>query len=237
MRSKAVTCGTLLPSSSPPLSASPPPDVSSREALDPDPAPADCLSGAEGEGGEPAVVGLELLEVDLRERRGSGRERLEEGVPKNLHLEELSLKRLCGLDSPFLLVDDDDDAGGNAASSSLQSICFKELYNAQCFAPLILGAPNLKSLKLFRCSGDWDPLLEVFPAAAPALAEVHLEKLQVSNRGLAALALSHHPLSFSCNLSTKEELERKLEKKLDGEDGLELSYYFFFFIGSSKGSF
>ncbi|OAY71157.1 F-box protein At1g47056-like [Ananas comosus] len=110
-------------------------------------------------------------------------------------LEELSLKRLRGLDSPLLLFDDDDDdsAGDTAApapaSSSLRSICFKELYNAQCFAPLILGAPNLKSLKLFRCSGDWDPLLEALPAAAPALAEVHLEKLQVSDRGLAALAL------------------------------------------------
>nr|CAD1831228.1 unnamed protein product [Ananas comosus var. bracteatus] len=37
-------------------------------------------------------------------------------------LEELSLKRLRGLDSPLLLVNDDDDANGNAASSSLRSI-------------------------------------------------------------------------------------------------------------------
>ncbi|XP_020090318.1 F-box/LRR-repeat protein 16-like, partial [Ananas comosus] len=35
-------------------------------------------------------------------------------------LEELSLERLCGLDS--LLLVDDNDAGGNAASSLLQSI-------------------------------------------------------------------------------------------------------------------
>nr|CAD1825130.1 unnamed protein product [Ananas comosus var. bracteatus] len=34
--------------------------------------------------------------------------------------QELSLKRLRGLDSPLLV--DDDDAGGNAASSSLRSI-------------------------------------------------------------------------------------------------------------------
>ncbi|XP_020081532.1 F-box protein SKIP2-like [Ananas comosus] len=104
-------------------------------------------------------------------------------------LEELSLKRLRGLDSPLLLVDNDDNASGNATSSSLRSICFKELYNAQCFAPLILGAPNLKSLKLFRCSGDWYPFPEALPTATLALAEVHLEKLQVSDSRLTALAL------------------------------------------------
>ncbi|XP_020099523.1 F-box protein At1g47056-like [Ananas comosus] len=104
-------------------------------------------------------------------------------------LEELSLKRLRGLDSPLLLVDNDDNAGGNATSSSLRSICFKELYNAQCFALLILGAPNLKSLKLFCCSGGWDPFPEALPTAALALAEVHLEKLQVIDSRLTALAL------------------------------------------------
>ncbi|XP_020080113.1 uncharacterized protein LOC109703810 [Ananas comosus] len=55
-----------------------------------------------------------------------------------------------------------------------------------------------------------------------------------------ALALAT-ALSFSrtglAGKNQEEELERKLEKKLGGEEGLELSDYLFFFISSREGSF
>ncbi|CAL9073970.1 unnamed protein product [Musa acuminata var. zebrina] len=97
-------------------------------------------------------------------------------------LEELSIKRLRGLP--------DVTAAGNAivGSASLRSVCLKELYNGQCFAPLIAGSSNLKALKLIRCSGDWDRLLADIAAKVPGIVEIHLEKLQVSDRGLAALS-------------------------------------------------
>ncbi|XP_020081638.1 F-box protein At1g47056-like [Ananas comosus] len=102
-------------------------------------------------------------------------------------LEDLSLKRLRGLSDPtaasdlLLLL-------APCSSSSLRSICLKELYNAQCFAPLIAGSPHLRSLKVLRCSGDWDLLLEEITSRVPSVADVHLEKLQVGDRGLFALS-------------------------------------------------
>ncbi|KAG1363939.1 F-box protein [Cocos nucifera] len=98
-------------------------------------------------------------------------------------LEELSIKRLRGLSDASA-----EPVGPGAASSPLRSVCLKELYNGQCFAPLIAGSPNLKTLKLFRCSGDWDSLLEAIAEGVPGIVEIHLEKLQVSDRGLAALS-------------------------------------------------
>lgn len=96
-------------------------------------------------------------------------------------LEELSVKRLRGLTDGAA----SEPIEPGSASGSLKSICLKELYNGHCFEPLIIGAKNLKTLKIFRCSGDWDPLLESVPGG---LTEIHLERIQVSDRGLSAVA-------------------------------------------------
>ncbi|CAL5016044.1 unnamed protein product [Urochloa decumbens] len=103
-------------------------------------------------------------------------------------LEDLSVKRLRGLP---------DTAGAATAITeeikfpqalSLRSVCLKDLYSALCFVPLVAASPNLRSLKILRCSGAWDLPLEVITAHAPGLVELHLEKLQVGDKGLAALA-------------------------------------------------
>ncbi|KAK3007337.1 hypothetical protein RJ639_016821 [Escallonia herrerae] len=98
-------------------------------------------------------------------------------------LEELSVKRLRGITDGAAA----DPIGPGVAGSALKTVCLKELYNGQCFGPLIIGSKNLKTLKLFRCSGDWDKLLEVITARVTSLVEVHLERLQVSDTGLSAL--------------------------------------------------
>ncbi|CAL9760676.1 unnamed protein product [Musa acuminata subsp. burmannicoides] len=67
-------------------------------------------------------------------------------------------------------------------------MCLKELYNGQCLAPLIAGSPNIKTLRLIRCTGDWDRLLKDIADKVTGIIEVHLEKLQVSDRGLAVLS-------------------------------------------------
>ncbi|RLM66181.1 F-box protein SKIP2-like [Panicum miliaceum] len=103
-------------------------------------------------------------------------------------LEDLSVKRLRGLP---------DTAGAASAITekiefpqalSLRSVCLKDLYNALCFVPLVASSPNLRALKILRCSGAWDLPLEVITARASGLVELHLEKLQVGDRGLAALS-------------------------------------------------
>ncbi|WVZ64015.1 hypothetical protein U9M48_013601 [Paspalum notatum var. saurae] len=95
-----------------------------------------------------------------------------------LQLEELSVKRLRGLaDSEPITV----------SGPRLHSLYLKELYNGQCFSCLIIQSPNLKRLKIIRCSGDWDLVLQDVPRDS-LLAELHLEKLQVSDRGVAALS-------------------------------------------------
>ncbi|KAF0893048.1 hypothetical protein E2562_021311 [Oryza meyeriana var. granulata] len=103
-------------------------------------------------------------------------------------LEDLSVKRLRGLP---------DTAGAATAiteeilfppASSLRSVCLKDLYSALCFVPLVASSPNLRSLKILRCSGAWDLPLEVIAARAPGLVELHLEKLQVGDRGLSAVS-------------------------------------------------
>ncbi|XP_047044370.1 F-box protein At1g47056-like [Lolium rigidum] len=104
------------------------------------------------------------------------------------HLEDLSVKRLRGLP---------DTSGAGAAiteeilfppASALRSVCLKDLYSALSFVPLIASSPNLRSLKILRCSGAWDLPLELIAARAPGLVEIHLEKLQVGDRGLAAIS-------------------------------------------------
>ncbi|KAG5623883.1 hypothetical protein H5410_009101 [Solanum commersonii] len=99
-------------------------------------------------------------------------------------LEELSVKRLRGINDGFAA----DPIGPGAAASSLKSICLKELYNGQCFAPLIIGSKNLKTLKLLRCLGDWDRLFETIGSRENHVSEIHLERLQVGDTGLTAIS-------------------------------------------------
>ncbi|KAL3646328.1 putative VIER F-box protein 2 [Castilleja foliolosa] len=99
-------------------------------------------------------------------------------------LEELSVKRLRGINDGFAA----EPIGPGAAAASLKSITLKELYNGQCFGPLIIGSKNLKTLKILRCLGDWDRLLETVTKGKCSLTEIHLERLQVSDYGLIAIS-------------------------------------------------
>lgn len=99
-------------------------------------------------------------------------------------LEDLSVKRLRGLTDGAAA----EPIGPGLAASSLKTICLKELYNGQCFGPLITGSKNLRTLKLFRCSGDWDKLLQVIADRVTSMVEIHLERIQVSDIGLAAIS-------------------------------------------------
>ncbi|KAK9270563.1 hypothetical protein L1049_026144 [Liquidambar formosana] len=99
-------------------------------------------------------------------------------------LEELSVKRLRGLTDGAAA----EPIGPGVATSSLKTICLKELYNGQCFGPLIIGSKNLRTLKLYRCSGDWDKLLQVIADRVTGMVEIHLERIQVSDVGLAAIS-------------------------------------------------
>ncbi|KAI9118567.1 hypothetical protein K1719_010899 [Acacia pycnantha] len=99
-------------------------------------------------------------------------------------LEELSVKRLRGITDAAAA----EPIGPGVAASSLKTICLKELYNGQCFGSLILGSKNLRTLKLFRCSGDWDKLFQLLADGVPSMVEVHLERLQISDIGLVAIS-------------------------------------------------
>ncbi|CAI9752875.1 unnamed protein product [Fraxinus pennsylvanica] len=101
-------------------------------------------------------------------------------------LEELSVKRLRAAKNDSGA----EPIGPGAAASSLKSITLKEIYSGQCFGPLIIGSKNLKSLKILRCSGDWDRLLETIAGRKNCLTEIHLERLQVSDIGLMAISKS-----------------------------------------------
>ncbi|KZV54557.1 F-box protein-like [Dorcoceras hygrometricum] len=98
-------------------------------------------------------------------------------------LEELSVKRLRGITDGAA-----EPIRPGKASGSLRVICLKDLYNGQCFGQLIVGAKYLRSLKLFRCSGDWDKVLEIISERIMSLVELHLERLQVSDLGLSAVS-------------------------------------------------
>ncbi|XWS14747.1 hypothetical protein CRYUN_Cryun35bG0034800 [Craigia yunnanensis] len=99
-------------------------------------------------------------------------------------LEELSVKRLRGITDGAAA----EPIGPGVAAAALKTICLKELYNGQCFGPLIIGAKNLKSLKLFRCSGDWDKLFPLIVDRVTGMVEIHMERIQVSDVGLVAIA-------------------------------------------------
>ncbi|KAF3446613.1 hypothetical protein FNV43_RR11793 [Rhamnella rubrinervis] len=99
-------------------------------------------------------------------------------------LEELSVKRLRGISDVAAA----EPIGPGMAASSLKTICLKELYNGVCFGPLIIGAKCLRTLKLFRCSGDWDKLFQVITERVTGIVEIHLERLQVTDVGLAAIS-------------------------------------------------
>ncbi|KAI3462729.1 hypothetical protein Pfo_019392 [Paulownia fortunei] len=99
-------------------------------------------------------------------------------------LEELSVKRLRGINDGFAA----EPISPGIAASSLKSITLKELYNGQCFGPLVIGSKNLKTLKILRCLGDWDRLLETITGRKNCLTEIHLERLQVSDVGLMAIS-------------------------------------------------
>ncbi|KAJ7952817.1 F-box protein [Quillaja saponaria] len=93
-------------------------------------------------------------------------------------LEELSVTRLRGVHDITELI------GPGAAASSLKSVCLKELVNGLSFGPLLIGTKMLKTLKLIRCMGDWDKILETMGSTSTELTEIHLEKIQVSDVGL-----------------------------------------------------
>ncbi|XP_054794068.1 F-box protein At1g47056-like [Prosopis cineraria] len=99
-------------------------------------------------------------------------------------IEELSVKRLRGIADVASV----ESIGPGVAASSLKTICLKELHNGQCFGPLILGSKNLRTLKIFRCSGDWDKLFQLLADRVPSIVEVHLERLQTSDIGLEAIS-------------------------------------------------
>ncbi|KAI3762993.1 hypothetical protein L1987_53438 [Smallanthus sonchifolius] len=99
-------------------------------------------------------------------------------------LEELSVKRLHGIAGEHSI----DPIKSGVASSSLKMISLKELYNGQCFESLIVGSKNLKTLRLIRCFGDWDKLLQQVTNNVHGLIEIHLERLQVTDSGLAGVS-------------------------------------------------
>ncbi|KAJ0614343.1 putative leucine-rich repeat domain superfamily, F-box-like domain superfamily [Helianthus annuus] len=107
------------------------------------------------------------------------------GVMDNcLFLEELSVKRLQ------TVVDGNqtEEIRPGVAGSALRMISLKDMYNGQRFEPLISGSKKLKTLRIVRCYGDWDKVLQVVTRNVKELVELHLERLQVSDLGLAAVS-------------------------------------------------
>ncbi|XP_010558884.1 PREDICTED: F-box protein SKIP2 [Tarenaya hassleriana] len=95
-------------------------------------------------------------------------------------LEDLSVRRLRGI------LRSTDQV--QMRSSSVLRICLKELENGHAFEPLVAGSKTLKTLKIIRCLGDWDGVLEMIGDGNSSLSEIHLERLQVSDVGLSALS-------------------------------------------------
>uniref|UniRef100_M0ZUV9 Skip-2 n=2 Tax=Solanum tuberosum TaxID=4113 RepID=M0ZUV9_SOLTU len=94
------------------------------------------------------------------------------------------MKRLHGITDGAVA----EPIGPGVAGGSLRVICLKELYNGQCFGPLIIGSKSLRMLKLFRCSGDLDKIMKVIAEQVSELVEINLERLQVSDTGLTAIS-------------------------------------------------
>lgn len=98
-------------------------------------------------------------------------------------LEELTVKRLRSpVDGPSEPIE--------PGSGNLKRICLKELYYGQLFVPLIAGSKKLQTLKLSKCSGDWDTMLDIITQNVTSLVEVLLERLHVSDTGLLAVSKS-----------------------------------------------
>ncbi|KAF5818991.1 putative leucine-rich repeat domain superfamily [Helianthus annuus] len=75
-----------------------------------------------------------------------------------------------------------------------------------CFGSLITGSKDLRTLKFFRCSGDWDKLLELVSDHVDGLVEVHLERLQMSDAELVAVTLKLHIDGWKTNRINDEWL-------------------------------
>ncbi|XP_043689379.1 F-box protein At1g47056-like [Telopea speciosissima] len=100
-------------------------------------------------------------------------------------LEELSVECLGGLTDSCATM----PIGPGVAAYSLKTICIKEqLYNGQCFGPLIVGSQNLRTLKISRCSGDWDKLFEAIVERVAGLVEIHLETIPISDAALVSIS-------------------------------------------------
>lgn len=96
-------------------------------------------------------------------------------------LEDLTVKRLRGLvDGPTEFI--------GPGSSTIRRLCLKDLVNAQLFGPLIAGSKNLHTLMICRNRGNWDKLLEIITEHVHGLVELHMERLQVSDKGLQAVS-------------------------------------------------
>ncbi|PWA81883.1 VIER F-box protein 2 [Artemisia annua] len=96
-------------------------------------------------------------------------------------LEVLSVTRL------FIYSDDSASFCAGLAAKTLKVIKLRHVHSERVFQPLIIGAKNLKRLKLVDCDGNWDRTLEMIPDDN-CLVEVHLEGVNVSDVGLSSLA-------------------------------------------------
>ncbi|KAL3697574.1 hypothetical protein R1sor_011650 [Riccia sorocarpa] len=98
-----------------------------------------------------------------------------------VNLEDLTVKRLKGLyEGPSELI--------RPGCGKIRRLCLKELFNAQLFGPLLAGSKHLHTLMLSKNSGNWDKLLDIITEHLPELVELQMEKLQLSDRGLQAVA-------------------------------------------------
>ncbi|XP_043689422.1 F-box protein At1g47056-like [Telopea speciosissima] len=99
-------------------------------------------------------------------------------------LEELSVDFLPGLvfSSAAMTI------GPGVAACSLKTIRIKRLYNGQCFGPLIIGSKNLRTLKIFGCSGNWDKLFKTIVEQVTGLVEIHLETILISEAALVSIS-------------------------------------------------
>ncbi|XP_010549251.1 PREDICTED: F-box protein At1g47056-like [Tarenaya hassleriana] len=100
------------------------------------------------------------------------------------NLEELSVKRLRRTIGEAW-----KPVGPGAAASSLKMIWLEELYLGHCFGPVIAGAKNLRTLKLVRCSGEWDEILqETAEQKLPRLVEIHIERINLTDLALSRIS-------------------------------------------------